>query len=49
MNAAIQAQRERQTVPRSIAGKPRPTPPVQQPAPEPSEPQKGFLSRLLGR
>jgi hypothetical protein len=56
MNAAIRAQRERQNVPRSIAGDPPPQqqegpvapPPAAEPEPEPEKP-KGLFSRLLGR
>ena len=52
MNAAIRAQRERQAVPRSIAGPKEPpaAPPEQDPEVAPAEPApKGFLSRLRGR
>ena len=54
MNAAIRAQRERQAVPRSIAGAEDPpaAPPEQEPevAPVPEDPaRKGLLSRLFGR
>ena len=50
MNAAIQAQRERGAVPRSML------PPEDElperpptPAPEPPPPKRGLLGRLLGR
>jgi hypothetical protein len=60
MNAAIRAQRERQAVPRSIAGADEPSAPepAHEPVPEPepaSEPapeqaaRRGFFARLLGR
>jgi hypothetical protein len=54
MNAAIRAQRERQAVPRSIAGAgdPPAAAPEQEPevVPVPEDPaRKGLLSRLLGR
>jgi hypothetical protein len=56
MNAAIQAQRERGNVPKSMLP-PEDEPPVQSPAPaepptpepEPPAPQRGLLARLLGR
>jgi hypothetical protein len=53
MNAAIRAQRERQAVPRSIAGPEEPpeAAPEQEPeaVPAPEHPaRKGLLSRLLG-
>jgi hypothetical protein len=54
MNAAIRAQRERQNVPRSIAGDPPPDapapPPVaaSEPEPEPGKPA-GLLGRLFGK
>jgi len=51
MSAAIRAQRERQAVPRTLAGPDEPEPAVEAPPggePEP-EPRPGLVSRLLGR
>jgi hypothetical protein len=50
MNAAIQAQRERRAVPRSMlpAEDEPPEAPEQTPAPEPP-PKRGLLARLIGR
>jgi hypothetical protein len=52
MNAAIQAQRERGAVPRSMLP-PEDELPVRPPAPEPPSPEpapkRGLLARLLGR
>ena len=54
MSAAIRAQRERQAVPRTLAGVDEPAaepapeaPPAPEPLPEPG-PRKGRFSRLLG-
>jgi hypothetical protein len=49
MNAAIQAQRERGAVPRSMlpAEDEPPEPPTA--APEPPPPKRGLFGRLLGR
>ena len=55
MSAAIRAQRERQAVPRTLAGTdepaaeaaPEPAAPEARPEPEPG-PRKGRFSRLLG-
>ena len=50
MNAAIQAQRERGAVPRSmlLAEDELPERPAEPPAPEPA-PKRGLLARLIGR
>jgi len=54
MNAAIQAQRERGNVPKSMLPPEDelPSPPParsEPPAPEPAAPERGLLARLLGR
>jgi len=54
MNAAIQAQRERGNVPKSMLPPedelPVPSPAAEEPAaPEPVPPERGLLARLLGR
>jgi hypothetical protein len=52
MNAAIQAQRERGAVPRSMLppeDEPPEREPVPEPAPEPEPPKRGLLARLLAR
>ena len=46
MNAAIRAQRERQAVPRSLAGTEEPQGPVE-PAEPPAKQRKSLLARLL--
>ena len=50
MNAAIQAQRERGAVPRSMLPPEDELPErPPEPAPEPEPPKRGLLARLLGR
>jgi hypothetical protein len=51
MNAAIRAQRERGAVPRSMLPPEDDVPERQpeSPAPEPAQPKRGLLDRLLGR
>ena len=51
MNAAIQAQRERGAVPRSMLPPEEELPPQERPpkaAPEPEPPKRSLLARLLG-
>jgi hypothetical protein len=50
MSAAIRAQRERRSVPRSIAPEPEPTPEPEPEAEQAAEPErKNLLGRLRGK